>query len=98
MKKVSLNIFKIEKQNIEVKNDIKKHNANIFMESTLLLGSMIATSYFPLATTPRILQTPIYRPYTPKSSAEKYCVKIGVIIIGMNCAIEILVTNFKIFL
>tara|TARA_B100000945_G_C20156821_1_gene491228 strand:+ start:69 stop:302 length:234 start_codon:yes stop_codon:yes gene_type:complete len=73
-----------EKQKVENKNVIKKDKNNMLMLSSFFFGSIIATSYLPLATIPKIEQILTYRPYTPKSSGVKYCVKIGVIIIGIN--------------
>ena len=68
------------------------------LASIFFFGNMIATSYFPPATMPKIEQILIYKPYIPKSCGVKYWVKRGVIMIGINCAIEILVTNFRILL
>ena len=83
---------------MENKNVIKTDTANMFTASIFLFGNMIAISYFPPATIPRIEHMLIYKPYIPKSCGVKYWVKMGVIIIGINCAIEILVTNFSVLL
>ena len=80
----SLNILKIDRDNIENKNVIKKHSVKVLTASISFFGNMIATSYFPLATIPKIEQILIYSPYTPNCSGEKYCVKIGSIMIGIN--------------
>jgi len=95
---VSLKIFNIEKERIENKNVIITDTANMFAASIFLFGNIIATSYFPPATMPRIEQMLMYKPYIPKSCGVKYWVKMGVIIIGINCAIEILVTNVRVLL
>ena len=76
-------MFKREKHNIENKNVIRKDNINILVASIFFFGSIIATSYFPLATKPNIEQTLTYKPYTPNCSGEKYCVKIGSMTIGI---------------
>ena len=94
----SWNIFRIEKHKLEKINVIKKDKANILRLSFLFFGSIIATSYFALATTPKTEHMLIYKPYSPKSSGVKYCVRIGVIMIGINCAIDMLVINLRIFL
>ena len=95
---ISWNMFNIEKHKLEKINVIKKDKANKLILSFLVLGSIIATSYFAQAITPNIVHILTYKPYNPKSSGEKYCVRIGVIMIGMNCAIEMLVISLRIFL
>tara|TARA_Y100000994_G_C15472467_1_gene351707 strand:- start:201 stop:476 length:276 start_codon:yes stop_codon:yes gene_type:complete len=91
-------MFNIEKHKLEKINVMKNDKANILILSFLFLGSIIATSYFALATTPKIAHILKYKPYNPKSSGVKYCVRIGVIMIGINCAIEMLVMSFRVFL
>tara|TARA_B100000965_G_C19268690_1_gene616286 strand:+ start:331 stop:606 length:276 start_codon:yes stop_codon:yes gene_type:complete len=91
-------MFNIEKHKLEKINVIKNDKANILILSFLVFGSIIATSYFALAITPNIEHMLTYKPYNPKSSGVKYCVRIGVMMIGMNCAIEMLVMSFRVFL
>ena len=90
----------MKKINEEKINVIMKDMANKLVESSFFLGNIISISYFPEAITPQILHILIYKPQTPNSSGEKYCVNIGVIKTGINCAIDIpvnsLITFFEI--
>ncbi|KHD27988.1 hypothetical protein LH67_13935 [Xenorhabdus nematophila] len=65
---------------------------------TLFFGSIIANSYLPVDITENIVTRDVNSASTPKSSGVYNLVKIGLIAIGIACAIVEPVINVKIFL
>ena len=68
---------------------INKERAKRFKASEFFSGSIIAISYRPVTKIARMLVILRYKAKTPKSSGEYILVKIGVIAIGIACAIVV---------